>query len=153
MNKMSKFYLHIRIYSCSHINRYAKDSSFYAIELLNEPTAPGVSLDTVTKYYRDGYEVVRKHSSTVFVIMCNRLSADKTELLSLGSSLDRTVIDVHYYNLFSDFFDKKTVQQHIDYVNNDRSAELSTVTTSNGPLTLVGKCCLLLSHKRVNENP
>ncbi|KAK1350217.1 putative glucan 1,3-beta-glucosidase A [Heracleum sosnowskyi] len=119
--------------------RYAKDSSFYAIELLNEPTAPGVSLDTVTKYYRDGYDVVRKHSSTTYVIMCNRLSADKTELLSLGSGLDRVVIDVHYYNLFAEFFDRMTVQQHIDYVNNNRSAELSTVNTSNGPLILVGE--------------
>ncbi|WOG99055.1 hypothetical protein DCAR_0418402 [Daucus carota subsp. sativus] len=119
--------------------RYAKDPSFYAIELLNEPTAPGVSLDTVTKYYRDGHQVVRKHSSTTFVIMCNRLSADNTELLSLGSSLDRVVIDVHYYNLYADYFDRMTVQQHIDYVNNNRSAELSTVTTSNGPLTLVGE--------------
>lgn len=132
--------------------RYAKDPSFYAIELLNEPTAPGVSLDTVTKYYRDGHQVVRKHSSTTFVIMCNRLSADNTELLSLGSSLDRVVIDVHYYNLYADYFDRMTVQQHIDYVNNNRSAELSTVTTSNGPLTLVGMCCLPKTHTNTNFN-
>ncbi|KAL8120491.1 hypothetical protein AgCh_017606 [Apium graveolens] len=34
---------------------------------------------------------------------------------------------------------RMTVQQHIYYVNNNRSAELSTVNTSNGPLILVGE--------------
>ncbi|KAL8114698.1 hypothetical protein AgCh_021533 [Apium graveolens] len=39
----------------------------------------------------------------------------------------------------ANLFATMTVQQHIDYVNNNGSAELSTVYTSNGPLILVGE--------------
>ncbi|KAG8369154.1 hypothetical protein BUALT_Bualt15G0121800 [Buddleja alternifolia] len=53
--------------------------------------------------------------------------------------LARVAIDVHYYNLFSSMFNSFTVEQHIEYVNSNRSAQLSEITTSNGPLTFVGE--------------
>lgn len=119
--------------------RYAKNPSLYAVELINEPLSPGVSLDIMTKYYRAGYNAVRKHSSTAYVIMSNRLGpADPKELFPLASGFTRSVIDVHYYNLYSDSFKRMSVQQNIDFVNTNRSAQLSQVTTSNGPLTFVG---------------
>ncbi|CAL5417752.1 unnamed protein product [Camellia sinensis] len=52
---------------------------------------------------------------------------------------ERTVIDVHYYNLFSDVFNNMTVQQNINFINTNRTADLNLVTTSNGPLTFVGE--------------
>nr|GMC77004.1 probable glucan 1,3-beta-glucosidase A [Ipomoea batatas] len=120
--------------------RYAQNPSLYAVELLNEPRAPGVSLETVTEYYKAGYEAVRKHSSTAYVVMCNRLGpASNTELLAMAGALKGTVVDVHYYNLFIDLFSNMTAQQNIDYVYNERRAELSDVTTSNGPLSFVGE--------------
>ncbi|XP_031101540.1 probable glucan 1,3-beta-glucosidase A isoform X1 [Ipomoea triloba] len=119
--------------------RYAQNPSLYAVELLNEPRAPGVSLEAVTEYYKAGYAAVRKHSSTAYVVMSNRLGASNTELLAMAGALKGTVVDVHYYNLYIDLFKDMTAQQNIDYVYNDRRAELSVVTTSNGPLSFVGE--------------
>ncbi|XP_038984476.1 glucan 1,3-beta-glucosidase-like [Phoenix dactylifera] len=119
--------------------RYAKDSSLLAIELINEPRAPGVTLDSLKKYYQAGYNTVRKYTSDAYVIMSNRLSADPTELLGFASGFQGSVIDVHYYNLFSNQFNGSTVQQNIDYINNNRAKDLATITRSNGPLTFVGE--------------
>ncbi|CAN1181580.1 Probable glucan 1,3-beta-glucosidase A [Linum perenne] len=121
--------------------RYTNSRSLYAVELINEPLAPGVSLDTVQKYYKAGYDAVRKHSSTAYVVLSNRLGSggQPRELFTLASGLQGAVIDVHYYNLFSSMFDNFTVQQNVDFVNVNRSAELSYLTTSNGPLIFVGE--------------
>ncbi|KAL3592346.1 hypothetical protein D5086_010986 [Populus alba] len=120
--------------------QYAKSPSLYAVELMNEPRAPGASLDSMTKYYKAGYDAVRKHSSTAYVVMSNRLSSDDPrELFPLASGLTGSVIDVHYYNLFSDEFNSMSVQQNIDFINTNRSSQLNHVTTSNGPLTFVGE--------------
>ncbi|KAK9271524.1 hypothetical protein L1049_001884 [Liquidambar formosana] len=120
--------------------RYAKNPSLVAIELMNEPLAPGVTLDNLKNYYKEGYDAVRKHTSSAYVILSNRLgAADPRELLPFAGSLQCVVIDVHYYNLYSDTFNKMNVQQNIDYINNQRSSDLSTVTTSNGPLSFVGE--------------
>ncbi|KAJ9673784.1 hypothetical protein PVL29_023374 [Vitis rotundifolia] len=120
--------------------RYANNPSLYAVELINEPLSPGATLEMVTKYYRAGYEAVRKHSLIAYVVMSNRLGpADSRELFPLTSGLNGAVIDIHYYNLFNDMFDDMTVQQNIDFVYTNRSAQLGLVTTSNGPLTFVGE--------------
>ncbi|XP_028112434.1 probable glucan 1,3-beta-glucosidase A [Camellia sinensis] len=120
--------------------RYANNPSLYAVELINEPLAPGASLDSIIKYYKAGYEIVRKYSKTAYVVMSNRLGqADPKELFPLASGLERTVIDVHYYNLFSNVFNNMTVQQNINFINTNRTADLNLVTTSNGPLTFVGE--------------
>ncbi|XP_041002919.1 uncharacterized protein LOC121248502 isoform X2 [Juglans microcarpa x Juglans regia] len=119
--------------------RYANNPSLGAIELINEPVAPGVTLDNLKKYYQAGYDAVRKYTSSAYVILSNRLGpADPKELLSFGGNFNRVVIDVHYYNLFSDTFSQMNVQQNIDYIDNQRASELSTVTTSNGPSVLLG---------------
>lgn len=110
------------------------------MELINEPLSPGVSFETVTEYYKAGYAAVRKHSSTAYVVMSNRLGpSDVTELLPLAGGLERAVIDVHYYNLYDDIFQSMTAQQNIDYVYNQRKGEVSAVTTANGPLSFVGE--------------
>ncbi|XVE86747.1 hypothetical protein DITRI_Ditri18aG0058400 [Diplodiscus trichospermus] len=118
--------------------RYAGSPSLAAIELMNEPVAPGVTLDALTKYYKAGHDAVRKYTNA-YVILSNRLGpADSKELLSFASSLDRAVIDVHYYNLFSDSFKNMNVKQNIDFVNNQRSSDLATLTSANGPCVFVG---------------
>ncbi|VAI27565.1 unnamed protein product [Triticum turgidum subsp. durum] len=121
-------------------SRYAASPSLLAMELLNEPLAPGASLESLKTYYRDGYNAVRKHSSEAYVIMSNRLSSpDPTELLEFAGGLPRAVIDVHYYVLFNSMFDTFTVQQNIDFIKTNYSSALSTVTKQNGPLTCVGE--------------
>lgn len=123
------------------ITRYANSTALLAIELLNEPLAPGANLSTLMKYYKDGYDAVRRYTSVSYVIMSNRLSiANQTELLSFAGGFDGAVLDVHYYNLFSSKFDNLTVEQNIDLVRNNRSSELKAITNQNGrPLTFVGK--------------
>ncbi|KAK7835436.1 glucan 1, partial [Quercus suber] len=65
--------------------RYAKNPSLYAVELINEPRAPGASQESLNKYYKAGYEAVRKHSNA-YVVLSNRLGpADPREFLSLAS--------------------------------------------------------------------
>ncbi|THU45223.1 hypothetical protein C4D60_Mb02t15590 [Musa balbisiana] len=117
---------------------YVQRRSLLAVELLNEPQV-SVPLDTLKNYYQAGYDAVRKHTTSAYVIMSNRLNGSNTELLQFASGLSRSVVDVHYYNLYSDIFNNMTVQQNIDYVNNNRSSELSTIITANGPLVFVGE--------------
>ncbi|KAF3441031.1 hypothetical protein FNV43_RR19317 [Rhamnella rubrinervis] len=120
-------------------SRYAKHPSLAAIELMNEPLAPGVNLDSLKNYYKAGYDAVRKYTSSVYVIFSNRLAADSKELLSSAAGLNGVAIDVHYYSLFSDDFKKMNVQQNIDFIYNQRSSDLNAVTSSNGPLIFVGE--------------
>lgn len=121
-------------------SRYAKSPSLFAVELMNEPLAPRASLESLTKYYRDGYNAVRKHSSTAYVVMSNRLSSrNSTELLQFAGGYPGAVIDVHYYTIFDSMFDNFTVQQNIDFVRTNFSGELTTITTQNGPLSFVGQ--------------
>lgn len=123
------------MYKC----RYAKSPSLFAVELINDPLSPGVSLETLTKYYRAGLEAVRKHSPTAYVILSNRLGPHQPrELFDLASGFTKVALDVHHYNLFSSIFDNLSVQQNIDYVNINRTEQLSEITTANGPLVFVG---------------
>ncbi|XP_037455845.1 probable glucan endo-1,6-beta-glucosidase B [Triticum dicoccoides] len=119
--------------------RYAKRSSLLAVELMNEPVAPGVSLDNLKSYYQQGYNAVRRHSLTAYVIMSNRLSASSLELIDFASQFDRVVLDMHYYALFDSKFDSFTVQDNIDYINNFIGSEINAINRPHGPLTFVGE--------------
>eukprot|EP00253_Pinus_taeda_P020418 PITA_20418 len=121
--------------------RYASNSALLGIELLNEPRAPGLPVDTLKTYYKRGYDTVRKHSSSAYVIMCNRIGpADAKELFDINNGLTSTVVDVHYYNLYDDStFKSMSVQENIDYINNNRAQILQSLTSANGPLIYVGE--------------
>lgn len=99
-----------------------------------------MTLDTLKKYYKAGYDAVRKYTSSAYVILSNRLGpANPKELLSFAQGLNRVVIDVHYYSLYSDMFNSFSVKQNIDFIYNQRGSDLAAVTTPNGPLSFVGK--------------
>jgi len=84
---------------CSIYLRYANNTALLAIELLNEPLAPGADLSRLKKYYEDGHKTVRLYSSTTYVIMSNRLNIEnQTELLQFAGGFDGAVLDVHYSN-------------------------------------------------------
>ncbi|KAK6938178.1 Glycoside hydrolase, family 5 [Dillenia turbinata] len=120
--------------------RYAKSPSLHAVELINEPRAPGVTLDSLNKYYSAGYKAVRKYSSKAYVIMSIRLyGTDARESFNITGRMKRAVIDVHYYNLYSNVFNDMTVQQNINFINANRSQDLSYVTIPHGPLSFVGE--------------
>ncbi|XP_052190885.1 probable glucan 1,3-beta-glucosidase A [Diospyros lotus] len=121
--------------------RYAKHPSLYAVELLNEPLLPAVPLETLLRYYRAGYEAVRRHSSEAYVLFSNRLGFDPSnpiELLPLATELRGSVIDVHYYHCFMGIFKNMTLQQNIDFLYANSSVELNQLTES-GALVFVGE--------------
>lgn len=118
------------------------------MELINEPLSPGVSLDSLTKYYRAGLEAVRRHSQTAYVILSNRLGPhEPLELVDFAKGFSKVAIDVHHYNLFSPIFDNLSVQQNIDYVNINRTQQLSDITVPNGPLIFVGMSFFFVDKK------
>ncbi|KAJ4731735.1 hypothetical protein LUZ62_032892 [Rhynchospora pubera] len=120
-------------------SRYTQRSCLLAIELLNEALAPDISIDSLKKYYQAGYDAVRKYSSEIYVIMSSRLRADQRELLQYIGTFKKSVIDVHYYNSLDGWFSGLSVQRNLDFINNERSRDLSSVTAENGPLVLVGE--------------
>jgi len=104
---------------------------------MNEPQ--GVNLDSLKKYYKEAYDAVRKYNPNAYVIMSNPLDADSKVLFSFVTGFNKVVLDVHYYNLYSDKFTNMNVQQNIDYINNERASDLSGVSSTNA-LSFVGKC-------------
>lgn len=90
--------------------RYANNPSLGAIELMNELVALGVNLDNLEKYFQAVYDAVRKYTSNTYVILSNWLEPiDPKELLSFGGKLNCVVINVHYYNIYSDMFSNMNV--------------------------------------------
>ena len=97
------------------LRRYANIPSLAAIELMNEPHALWVTLDNLKSYYKSRYDAMRKYKPSAYVILSNQLgNADPKELLSFAGNFNHVVIDVHYYNLYSDEFSNMNVQQNID---------------------------------------
>lgn len=120
-------------------DRYAKSPSLYAVELLNEPLYPNVTLESLNKYYKAAYKAMRKHSPTAYVILSNRLkTSNPRELIPIANGLFRSVIDVHYYHIFDPIFDNMSAKQNIDFIRTNRSTQLNSITATNGPLTFVG---------------
>nr|GMC70681.1 probable glucan 1,3-beta-glucosidase A [Ipomoea batatas] len=114
--------------------RYAKNPSLYSIGLMNEPSL-WISPEAVMSYYRAGYDAVRRHSSTAYVVMATRMGAlNVTELLPFAAQFERAVLDVHLYN-----FDHLTVHDTINDVYTHCREVVSAVTTSNGPLSFVAE--------------
>ncbi|CAI8583788.1 unnamed protein product [Vicia faba] len=96
---------------------------------MNEPQ--GVNLESLKKYYKAAYDVVRKYNPNAYVIMSNPLDADSKVLLSFVSGFNKVVLDVHYYNLYSNRFNNMNVQQNIDFIRNERGSDLSGVSSTN----------------------
>ncbi|KAH7279387.1 hypothetical protein KP509_37G017300 [Ceratopteris richardii] len=121
-------------------SRYCRREGLFGIELLNEPTSNFVAIDTLKDYYRRGYDIVRKYSADTYVIMCQLLGADPSDLSDLGHQFSNAIIDLHYYNVFGSTFADLSVQENIDYINRERRQEIEKLNVgSNGLLTFVGE--------------
>lgn len=121
-------------------SRYSNNSMLLGIELLNEPLATTVPVDVLASYYSNGYQTVRKYSATTYVIMCQRIgNADPHELYQINDAFSNIVVDVHYYNLFDDYFDNKTAQDNIDFISKNREPQVEALNSTNGPLIFVGE--------------
>ena len=78
------------------------------------------------------------------MIMSARLSRDPPEILGVTAAaanggFRRHVVDVHYYNLYSDTFDHMTLEDNIRYVRDKRPAEMGGMQRADGPPVLVGE--------------
>ncbi|KAF7816943.1 putative glucan 1,3-beta-glucosidase A [Senna tora] len=119
--------------------RYEKHKSLYGIELLNEPLYPCVPLKIIEEYYRTAYSVVRRYNPEVYVILSSRVSftlADMPspqELFPLANSLENSVVDVHWYHLYYDIFtDMKSVKEHFDYIEHNRTKQMTELLEKSG---------------------
>ncbi|KAJ1258621.1 hypothetical protein BS78_10G090000 [Paspalum vaginatum] len=120
--------------------RYGGHPSLLGIELLNEPSAATVPLDILVSYYMRGYQIVRNHSSTAYVILCQRIgNADPIELFQAGIGLSNVVVDLHYYNLFDPYFASMNSTQNVEFIYKMRAPQLQALKGVNGPLVFVGE--------------
>lgn len=120
--------------------RYGKHPALLGIELLNEPSADLVPFDTVVSYYKQGYDIVRKYSSTAYVIICQRIGkADPMELYEANIGSHNLVVDLHYYNLFDPFFDHLSPSENIEVIYKNRQTQIQALNSANGPLVFIGK--------------
>ncbi|KAI3912082.1 hypothetical protein MKW92_002878, partial [Papaver armeniacum] len=117
--------------------KYGNDTSLLGIDLLNNPD---VSFDALQKYYKDGYNIIRKHSSKAYVIMCQLISGDRdpTDLYRANTGKSNVVLDLHYYNLGSTF-ENMTVQENINYLYSTRKTQMNSLNSSDGPLLFIGE--------------
>ncbi|KAE8000000.1 hypothetical protein FH972_004372 [Carpinus fangiana] len=121
-------------------SRYARHPALLGIELLNEPSAATVPLDTLVSYYKQGYQIVRKYSSTVYVIICQRIgNADPWELYQTNIGSHNIVVDLHFYNLFDTFFVNMSTVDNIQFIYKSREAQLQALNSTNGPLVFIGE--------------
>lgn len=121
-------------------SRYANHPALLGIELLNEPSTYGVPLDVLVSYYWKGYQIVRKYSSEAYVIFCQRIgNADPMELYTANIGDVKTVVDLHYYNLFDAFFNNLSATDNIQFVYKNRQPQVQTLNNANGPLLFIGK--------------
>ncbi|KAK3123698.1 hypothetical protein QOZ80_8AG0634720 [Eleusine coracana subsp. coracana] len=120
--------------------RYADNPTLLGIELLNEPSAAAVPLDTLVSYYKSGYKIIRGYSDTAYVIFCQRIGdADPMELYEAYLGPTNTVVDLHYYNLFDPYFEKLNATQNIQFIYKNRMPQIQTLNRANGPLVFIGE--------------
>jgi hypothetical protein len=106
---------------------------------VNEPQARFVPLDTLKAYYRQAYNIVRKHSANTYVVMSELLWDDPNNLVDLGKEFENAIIDLHYYNAFGPTFANMNIQQNIDFIYKQRMQEIERLNAnSNGLLSFVG---------------
>ncbi|CAK9163294.1 unnamed protein product [Ilex paraguariensis] len=121
-------------------SRYAKHPALLGIELLNEPSSATVPLDILVSYYKQGYQIVRKYSSTAYVIFCQRIgNTDPFELYQANLGSINTVVDLHYYNLFDNFFVNMSTVDNIQYIYKSRESQVQALNGANGPLVFIGE--------------
>ncbi|KAI3949111.1 hypothetical protein MKW92_031847 [Papaver armeniacum] len=127
-------------------SKYANNSALLGIDLLSEPRSPDVSFKTLQKYYNDGYNVVRKHSATAYVIMCqltsdNGANPDPAVLYNsnTGQGKSNVVVDLHYYNINPSIFNNMSLQENINYLYATRKTQIKSLNVANGPLVFIGE--------------
>ncbi|RZC46934.1 hypothetical protein C5167_039882 [Papaver somniferum] len=120
-------------------SRYGYHPALLGIELLNEPHSPEVPLDKLLKYYRDGYDIVRKHSPA-YVIMSQVIGpGDPADIYKANTGKSKVVLDLHYYNLYDSYFENISTQENIDFLYRNRKSQMDSLNAADGPLVFIGE--------------
>ncbi|XP_077224795.1 uncharacterized protein LOC143858080 isoform X3 [Tasmannia lanceolata] len=120
--------------------QYANHPALLGIELLNEPSASAVPIGVLISYYLKGYQIVRKYSSTAYVIFCQRIgNADPLELYQANIGVSNTVVDLHYYNLFDNFYNNMSAMDNIQFIYKSRLTQVQALNNANGHLVFIGE--------------
>ncbi|MCL7034587.1 hypothetical protein MKW94_006640, partial [Papaver nudicaule] len=121
--------------------KYGSDPALLGIDLLNNPKVP---FHTLKKYYKDGYDIVRNHSSTAYVIMCQLMGNDSinpapADLYNANIGKSKVVLDLHYYNVHNSIFENMSAEQNVNYLYNIRKTEMNSLNAVDGPLIFIGE--------------
>ncbi|KAI3952435.1 hypothetical protein MKX01_005302 [Papaver californicum] len=126
-------------------SKYGNHQSLLGIDLLSGPNSPGVPFDILQKYYNDGYAIVRKHSATAYVIMCQLIGndgadPDPTELYNAntGNGKSNVVVELHYYHN-SPSFANMSLEENINYLSATRKTQMNSLKAVDGPLVFIGE--------------
>lgn len=80
------------------------------------------------------------------MIVCQRIGiADPSELFQADIGSYNLVVDLHYYNLFDNFFVNMNPLDNIQFIYNSRETQLRALNRANGPLVFIGKIIAMLS--------
>jgi glucan 1,3-beta-glucosidase len=100
-------------------SKYGKPSHadvISGIELLNEPVGPGLDVNKIKKFYRDGYNLVRTFGNAPVVIHDAFLEGWKWNgiLSPIDRNAQRVIVDHHEYQVFDNGKVRLSSQQHRD---------------------------------------
>ncbi|KAE8700080.1 transcription factor bHLH96-like [Hibiscus syriacus] len=102
--------------------------------------AASIPLDILVPYYKQGYEIVRKHSPSAYVIVCQRIgNADPIELYKGDIGSHNVVVDLHYYNLFDPYFITLSPIDNIQFIYKSREPQVQALNAADGPLVFIGE--------------
>ena len=94
--------------------RWSNEPNVWGIELMNEPHW-SLSRDTLTSFYRNAYDEIRKYSDSVNIVICSLYGPhDWTGGVLPEPQYRNVVLDIHLYTVWSGF---TTEQQYYDEAN------------------------------------
>lgn len=124
--------------------RYKSHPALWGIELLNEPRAD-IPLGVLTEYYRQGYDIVRKHCGDRVAVVVSDSFRMKEMRYEVGKlDLRNCVLDCHMYQIFSESDRALSYSGHIEKALLDWSYDIEDVQKSIP--VIVGEWSAVLSH-------
>lgn len=125
--------------------RYTNRTSFFGIELVNEPLYT-IPLQKITEFYYKSYEEIRKINKEVIIIMSDSFRGHAVEsttfIPKLSPNFTRVMIDIHNYQCFNEADKKLTTEQHLDKVENEWLKAVTALSKHN--LVITGEWSLAL---------
>lgn len=96
--------------------RYLSSSAVTAIELLNEPLPPDVSLDTYKQFCYDGWGTVRDSNADTVVAIHDAFQSDISYwngFMDTAAGVNNVMLDTHQYQVFTDAGVAMTPDEHV----------------------------------------